>query len=106
MSTLTAEPVTLSPALQTMYAPIAAELAEVEAIFRREMHHPHPAARPPCQAPPAPRATCGLHRQSAAPRQAQAAPPAPSPGRPPVPSAVHGLCPTADPACPAGQPAG
>jgi octaprenyl-diphosphate synthase len=42
MSTLTADPATLSPALQTMYAPIAAELAEVESIFRREMHHPHP----------------------------------------------------------------
>lgn len=50
MSTLTAtlnsleapEPGTLSPAMQTLYAPVAAELAQVEAIFRREMHHPHP----------------------------------------------------------------
>ena len=30
---------TLSPAMQTLYAPVAAELAQVEAIFRREMHH-------------------------------------------------------------------
>ncbi len=50
MSTLTAplnsleapELGTLSPAMQTLYAPVAAELAQVEAIFRREMHHPHP----------------------------------------------------------------
>lgn len=42
MSTLTADPGTLSPALQTLYAPVADELAQMEAIFRREMHHPHP----------------------------------------------------------------
>lgn len=42
MSTMTAEEQPLSPALKTLYAPVAAELAEVEAIFRREMHHPHP----------------------------------------------------------------
>lgn len=45
MSTLTAlapDQASLSPILQTLYAPVATELAQVEAIFRREMHHPHP----------------------------------------------------------------
>lgn len=43
MSPVTADPAAnLSPVLQTLYAPVAAELTQVEAIFRREMHHPHP----------------------------------------------------------------
>jgi octaprenyl-diphosphate synthase len=42
MSTLIADPAAPSAALQVMYGPIASELAEVETIFRREMHHPHP----------------------------------------------------------------
>jgi octaprenyl-diphosphate synthase len=57
MSTLVAEPASQSAALQApnlkdtalkdaalqaIYAPIATEMAEVEALFRREMHHPHP----------------------------------------------------------------
>lgn len=46
MSTVTAppalDPANLSPLLQTLYAPVATEMAQVEAIFRREMHHPHP----------------------------------------------------------------